>query len=553
MCPEQDTLYIFLIFIVIILLNHALYNQNNLYYTVLMDNESKNNFQKNRISFALDELSLSAAALSRESGVGASIINKWKKGSRSLTSRSHALRDVAAALLRLDTQGVLTEHYAPYRYENEDDTGALVAWLSGVPMPGMLGRIAPPTVPTSGEYTVEHVVYLGQKGFRKAAIAMLDYLMILPPNQTMTVLCQGKWEWFIQDITFVLQFIGKLKKVVERGTCLRVINRKGYSLADSAAFAGYWLTAHMKGYIRSLYYEGEMPKHVRFIASIPSYWSGRAEEDARVEDGLYVSIYTDPRETQCDAALCEEYAAISSPSSQYAFFESPLGDHENSRLWRSGSLPRWEEKGSLLPDGSFYALCRVPGIAIATQDEAHTVAGSDAIPSLPVYLLRYDESFATGPHKIILCREDVQEALGKERRMHEVLSAVLHRRAFVTCSILSAQLRRLLSAMEEREDFEVALMPRSAFEKIGIELISFRNSVTIGWLQDMSESVFCDDEATAGSFYGYLSLVWDRLHKGWKRKRNVAATLRKWLAGKELDGKDQDSKIVKNWDMTPKE
>ena len=519
----------------------------------VMEENKKNIFEKSRISFALDALSVSAAELSRKCGVDSSTINKWRTGSRGIRERSGSVRKVAAALLKLDADGVLAEHYAPYRGKNGNDTAAMTAWLSGTPLPGLTGRTEAPKAATTGDYLVQHMVYLGKSGFRKAALAMLDYLLILPPGQELTVLCQGRWDWFIRNIPFVLQFIAKLRKAVGRGTRMRMINRKGYSLADSSKFAGFWLTAHMKGYIRSLYYEGEMPREIRFVGSIPGYWSARAEEDNTVEDSLYVGAYTDPRETRRDAAICDEYAAFSKPSTQYAFFDSPDGNEDNECLWESGALPLWEEKGANEPDGSFNAICRVPGLALLTKNEVVAVAGSRELPALPDYLFRDDETFVPGPHKIILCREDVRDGLSKERRRHEVITAMLHSRAFVSREMLATQIRRLLTAMHDRVDFEVALMPKSAFEKLELELVCFKNSITIGWLQDGSESVLCNDEATAGSIYGYVGVVWDRLHMGWKRKRNVQATLRKWLAGKELDAQDSDSAAVLNWDVLPRE
>ncbi|MCL2167389.1 MAG: hypothetical protein FWH49_08915, partial [Clostridiales bacterium] len=460
---------------------------------------------------------------------------------------------VALALLRLDADGMLAAQYAPYKNGNGDEASAVAAWLSGTPLPGLTGRTEMPETPTAGDYLVQHMVYLGKGGFRKAALAMLDYLLILPPGQELTVLCQGRWDWFIRNIPFVLQFIAKLRRAVQRGTRMRMINRKGYSLADSSRFAGYWLAAHMKGYIRSLYYEGEMPREIRFVGSIPGYWSARAEEDHTVEDSLYVGSYTDPRETRRDAAICDEYAAVSKPSTQYAFFDCPAGSKENERLWESGGLPLWEEEGAKEPDGSFHVICRVPGLALLTRKEAGAIAGSDGVPALPDYLFCDNEAYTAGPHRVILCREDVREGLSKERRMHEVMSALLHRRAFVQREMLAAQIRRLLKAMQEHDNFEVALMPKSAFEKLELELVCFKNSITVGWLQDGSESVFCNDEATAGSIYGYIGVVWDRLHMGWKRKRNVQAMLRKWLAGKDLDATDRDSAAVLNWDVLPKE
>ncbi len=504
--------------------------------------------QKNRIDFAMDALSLSAATLSRAAGVDASIINKWRKGSRSMTKRSAALTDVAAALVRLDRDALLFEYYAPY-LEGDHAGEAMAAWLMDDAPPGLWGRVTPPKAPTSGEHTVEHMVYLGRAGFRKAALAMLDYVRLLPPGQTITVLCHGKWEWFVGDLPFVLLFISKLRQAVTRGTRLRMINRKGFSLADAPPFAGIWLTAHLKGYVRSLYYAEKPPRAIRFVASIPGSWSARAEEDDSVADSLYLTMHTHPRETRRDADFCQEYALKSRPASQYAFLSDPLGSRENRRLWRMGPLPTWNIKGAPLPDGSFFALCRVPGIGLTTWEEVYEIAGEDRLPPMPEYLLLGEGSFAPGPHKIILCREDVMEGFLKERRMNEVMSAILHRRAFAPRRILSSQVARLVEAMETREDFEVALMPRSAFAKLNLEMVSFRDSVTIAWLQDMSESVFNRDEATAKTFYSFLDYTWNKLQKGWKRKKTVSATLRKWMTGQELDQDWEPGAQEGSWDL----
>lgn len=101
-----------------------------------------------------------------------------------------------------------------------------------------------------------------------------------------------------------------------------------------------------------------------------------------------------------------------------------------------------------------------------TRAEWATVCGDDAPPELPEYLFALDESFTSGPHRVILCREDVREALGKERSQSLPLSTLLGRRVFVPRQMLAAQLQRLLAAAEAREDFEIALVPRSAFAKL---------------------------------------------------------------------------------------
>ncbi|MDL2218991.1 hypothetical protein LJC04_01455 [Ruminococcaceae bacterium OttesenSCG-928-O06] len=362
-------------------------------------------------------------------------------------------------------------------------------------------------------------------------------------------MCHGNYNWMVSDMAFVAAFLEKLQRAFARGTTITLINRKGYAIADIAAFAGPWLIAHLKGHIRSRYYEGEMPGNLRFIASIREYWSARVLEDPEVEDSLFLAMYTDVLDIRREVAECDEYLAISRPLSQYHFLQSPAGTPAEKKLWPAdGCLPGWNDLEA--PDGSFFASMRVPGFGVMTRAEFDQVAEGRA-PELPAFLFAGDAGFAPGPHKLVLCAEDVQEGLLKSRRMHEALSEVMGQRAFVPQSMLRAQLRRILAAMAQRDDFEVALVPRVAFASLQMDLICWRNSATVAWLQDRTESVYSFDEATSGAFYGFMGFLWGRLMAGWKNQDRVRRQLRRWLAGKGLESTEPDSAIVRGWRLFP--
>jgi len=360
-------------------------------------------------------------------------------------------------------------------------------------------------------------------------------------------------------VPFALQFLAKINGVIKRGTSFLLINRRGFGLENNAHFARFWLVAHLKGIIRSRYYEGDPPEEY-FVASIRGYWGGVVEIDATAEDQLISVMYTDPRNIRRAEAHCDAFIQRSIPASQYGFLKNPTGDADNAQSWQPGPLPVWrpetarnEQEAAARPDGSFSAICRVPSIGVMTRAEFGVVLGKDTPTPMPDYLFREDESFAAVPHKIILCRDDVRVGLLKERRLNEPLSALLRRKAYMRREQLADQLWRILGAMEQNDQFEVALLPRSAFAKLELEIVCWTNSAAVGWLQDGSESVFANDPITSSSFHVAVGHAWNRLHKGWKRQSLVKRTLRKWLAGKELDVREADSAIVRNWDLLPKE
>lgn len=502
----------------------------------------------NRLEYVMELLGLSAYAVGRLTDVDHSLISKWQRGERKMTPRSKKLQAVSGVLVAADKGGVLEPLLAPYRQQGETEVEAMHNYLLGDEQPALPPRTEKPQRQITGDYVKETRVFMGKKGFRKAILAIMEYVQLLPPGCEIIGLCQGRYDWIVEDMSFVVQFIEQLRKAERRGTHLTMINRKGYSVAETAAFAGPWLVAHLRGYIRSLYYEGSLPSDIRFAGSIAGYCSIRVIEDPEVEDSLYVEMTTDPRDMRRDEALCETYRRMSEPASQYAFLQSPAGDGANAQLWQPGGLPQINDQ---TPDGSFWALSRVPSFGILGPKEFDYLLGGDPMPEIPSYMLASPKGLTQGSYRIVLCREDVREGLGMEYRRNEPLSMLLHRDVEVPKEILQAQIRRLILAMEANAEFEVALMPRVAFAKMQLEMVCWKDSASVGWLQNARQSVYADDQATSGSFYGAIGFGWDKLLSGWKRKERVLRQLRKWVDGNDLDIVETDSTMVRNWSILP--
>ena len=508
-----------------------------------MPNSTKNV----HLNIIMDTLNVSAASLSKIAHVEASLINKWRRGSRQITNRSVALVSVAEALIALDTDNVLLKYYAPYQTDNNANVEALVNYLVEGDSPELLSGTTMDNVPKSGSYQMQYTVYLGKPGFRKAALAMLDYALLLPPGQTIVILCRGRYDWIVHDIPFVIQFVNKLQKALALKTRLLVVGRKGYTIGDVKLFAIPWLVAHMNGSIRSIYYEGDLKDDLRFVATIRDYWCARAIEEPLVEDNLRLRICTDPYETKKDVAVCEAFIEKSKPSSQYAFLSCPQGDEENEKKWTSGPLPPIYE--DIVPDGSFNTFCKIPILGVLTIEEIMEISGINSIedfPDIPDYLFSTEEDYLNAPHRIILCSEAIKECLMSKETELEVLSLIFGRKIYAKREKMIEIVKKLLFAMSQNDSFQVALMPRIAFSKMRLEMICFNDSVTVGWLQNGNESVLSVDNNSA-SFYEAINYIWDKSLQGWKRKTTVAKTLRKWLSGKGLDEATQDSAIVQNW------
>lgn len=484
---------------------------------------------KNRLDYLMGLLEIRASQLAEVSGVDHSLITKWRRGERQLSQRSKQLLPLARGLLQLDAQDRLTDILAPYRRENFRVSEDLAAYLIGRDMPTLAARLEPPTRPLSGEYIVQHRVYLGKKGMRSATIAMLDYVLRLPPGREIVAVCHGNFNWIIGDLGYVFMLIDRLRKAFERGTTLTVVNRKGFAISDVAMFAGPWMIAHLRGYIRSLYYEGEMPPGDCLVASIRDYWSLRMREDDEVEDGLYITMYSDPVDIRQDVRLCDQYRARAQSLTKYDVLQNPAGH----------IVPK--------PAQGIITIQRTPSISLTSRQEFLQLTHGER-DDFPEFFFAQERDLPHVPMRIIFCREDLREALGKTRFIQDMFAETVKRRVFVRREMLVGQLQRIIAALRDRDDVEVALVPRLAFERIGLEMAAYKDSAMLVWLSDSMQTVYSEDEVMSGSIYGYGEFIWGTLLAGWKRKSSVLRLLLRWLREEGLDEEEAISAQVRGWD-----
>ena len=498
--------------------------------------------EKTRLDTAMKAIQISAVALAGEAGISASLISRCQKGLRPLTAKSSAAQQLAAALARLDTGGALDDLLAPWCVGDTDKRDALLLFLAGQPMPGLPAQAAATPVPRSGEYSGTFRVLLGNRGFRKAALVILVYMLELPPGQSLTVCAYAGYGLWHGSLPFAAQFLYKLAAVAKRGARLTLVSRDAEGLSGSPELSVYWLVVQLKGILRSYTYNGPAPGEY-FAAVIPGHLGGTAEADDTAEDGLITTLYTDPRGIRRHEELCAEYVRQSAPAGQFGFFRHPTGNSEHGQVWQAGTL---------LGSGGFSHICQVPGFGITTQKEWRELCGKEPPPPLPEWLFSADGVFENAPHRLALCREEVQAGLAQNRRLHGPISDILGRKVYLPRKMLAAQLGRILDAMGQNPQFEVALVPRSVFQKLELELVHWPGGAAVGWLQNGSESLIATDAPTCTAYANAAGQIWGKLQKGWKRPKTVKATLRRWLAGEGLDEASTDSKMVENWELLPK-
>lgn len=477
----------------------------------------------------MSRLQISSSKLAEVSGVDHSLITKWRRGDRKLTVRSKSLRPVASALLEIDTGDVAKTLAYPFHIEGDSEESALAMYLVSEHVPGLHPAAKPVKRQTSGHYTVVHHVYLGKKGLRDALLSTLDYILTLPGNQTAYAVMHGNYNWLVDDADFARVVGEKVQQVFANGTRLVIVHREDPVITSVGILAAPWMRAHMTGDITSLYYHGDMPLGDSMVMGIKDYWSLRMREDPEVEDSIYVTMYTEPFDVRQDIKLCEQYCTLSEPVTQYG--------------------PMEEIVFTGPPDtcNGIYAIQRTISLGFIKQRELDEIAGGSVV--VPELFVQPEYDCPNLPIRMILCVEDMQEALRKKRRLNKVLSQVLKRRVYVSSEILRKQLSRILHAMTMHEQFEVALVPRAAFEKIGLEMLALRDGVLFAWLEENMHAGYSEGKAMSEAMYYFGDCLWERLLAGWKRKSSVRRQLRKWLKGEELDDPPRETSAIRNWNM----
>lgn len=500
----------------------------------------------------MELLDISARELSRYCGLSFSLIARLKKGKRPLTYRSKALTILAKTFLELDDTGRLDNLIGLSQTTEQEKRATLCQFLVGQDHPAMPSRFSPPELQFSGEYLVQQQVFLGVVGFQRTAFLMLDYVLSLPPKQKIFICAHDKFELWHMNPHFAAGFMQKVNEVAQRGTRIFLINQDVPAVIGSPWLSTYWLVAHLRGFLRTFYYKGKVPAEV-FVACIPNYWGGVATLDATAEDGLLITLSTDPRFVMSYNEHVNKYLSQSRQGVQYDFLKNPAGLDKPAKCWQPGPLPvvPTQEKEKL--NGGFDAINRIPLFGCLTKQHWQLICKGHNAPPIPDYLFRSTESYPTAPHRIILCREDVFAGLTQTKITNEALSNLLGQPIIITQAIFRNLLEDLLMEMRHNKQFQVALVPQSAFQKLEIEFTHWNSSAAVGWLQDMSGSMLACDPAYCVSFATAMDYIWEQLRPGWKRYRQVSTTLRDWLEGENLPTAFEDSAVVQNWQLMPKQ
>lgn len=494
-------------------------------------------------NFALlcDLLEVSPKHLSDAISADITLVSRWRTGNRKLMPGRDWATHIAEYLLVLDDQidhpicNKLLQAYFPGRSisSNQVRTELLAQFLS---MPGQArpeyqqrrfellsalfpGRVRMPGHTGSGE---SGKPIFGVAGLQSTVMEFIAIAAKAEKPCTLKFACPIGLDMLIGDENFALRFLDKLNVLFERGFRLEVCLSGEYKPTIINQFTRRWMWAHMRGYIKSYFYDHKANGHImteRMMAVIPDRAAFVVFDIDRPAPGAYTSLLEENQAVNDVEKRVDELVENAKQQIQYHFFENPA------------SYLRGVEINLNRP---CYSLAQMPHFGIAKVEDYPALFGMDEeqIERLKLnyapLLITPDEFPSNVTVRYIFCQDEIDEKLMKSRHGVAELSEMLDKQIYMTTRMLARQLRNLQQLMQRCHNFEIAFLPRYMIESLQLQLTVWGNSAAIGSVL-LVESSACKEPRVCAILNGQFEQIWKGLPLMLRSRSEANKKLAMWM------------------------
>ena len=362
------------------------------------------------------------------------------------------------------------------------------------------------------------------RGIEAVRIGLLDFLDLIgkfPEPQQMSFVFTEGLSMYLDEAYFGQLFMGKFMKLFEKGHRMFVAMRSDRAISDAWYFHKIKLYAHMKGYIKTLYYADFLPQGKDKLLGLAgdklsikvtreSLWD---VENARVD------IRND-LETAADIKKqIQGFASRGRPFAHYDYLNEPKGLLQNVNIYK---------------DQPSYVFSRLPHFGVAAPKafaECFALSGDelDAIQN-EFFPLLLDPSYFNDdiPVRHIFCEDDINSMLMKKRHQSHELSAMIGRKAWMSTAYLVRQLKAIQALLKAHKNYEACFVKREDFSKLMIQIGVWGNEAVICWL-DEKYSVACKEYLIVTGLLGYCFREWNEIPNNVKNRHAVSRKLAQWV------------------------
>ncbi len=477
------------------------------------------------LSFLMEELNITVKELSSALNVDYSLVSKWKRNTRPLTSKNIHLKNLAKFFMdienKIDEEKLerLLKIYNPQidLDSSQDIEHNLCLWFTGSFSPLLqedkLNKIKGKA--SRGEYDSEFSVFRGNTGRREAVLQFMDYIIGLEEKQKLLLFSQEELSWMLEDQEFLKTWQAKLFEILQKGHIIKIIHCIDRDSRSLAKIILEWLPLYFAGGLQSWYYPkycDALFKNTFFVLENHLAIHG-LQGDGR--DNRYTAVYYDKQTT-----------------SQFTWMFNNLLKECNT-LVQTFPFVNKESitetfKGTELLNHMSIMVSNYPPISFLSESTFESVLDENKLsPEKREKCLNYYNSLKKivnprkekANHFHIYSKRAIELILTKENFEYLDLSAIAEKKIKIKSNIFRKHLTNLLSVLQTSKNFEVALIPGDIFK---INLFVREDDYVFAWEGENAKKIVMANEPTvvATFLYQYLDF-WEQAPRNSKEKSIV--------------------------------
>lgn len=173
------------------------------------------------LGYLMDRLGLSTAGLARRLHVDASLVSKWRSGSRRLNVKSVYFEEICAMLLEQDGTALDDALHSLVLLKDSEDSPDTAVLLRRVLTDRHFTVPRAFTLRTEAVCTAEIAVYTSGEGRRQAISDLLDVAEAMEMPGEMLYVDSEQSRWLLEDPVYAQEWVGRMLGLLDRGFIFR--------------------------------------------------------------------------------------------------------------------------------------------------------------------------------------------------------------------------------------------------------------------------------------------------------------------------------------------
>lgn len=470
------------------------------------------------LGYLMDRMGLSAAALARRLHVDASLVSKWRSGSRHLNPRSMYFDDICSMLLE-QNEIVLSEAlYSLMPLENPAAQGDTAARLRSVLADRHFTVPKALIVRTEALCTAEIAIYTSGEGRRQAISDLLDVAETMETPGELLYVDSEQSGWLMEDTAYAKKWVERMKRLLDRGFLFRIALHFSVSVEKFVAFFQICnpLIFHRNAqWYYHQYYDENIYWFSFFILEHAMSVSGMSMSPGQTSTTVYTDAYSVLQHRSVF------HMVLSSCRPVFTSL-SPLTGTETARQLLAGS-PACSKLFAYLP---------VPAFIMADEPLFHEILRDNGITGTAASICRElnrsmrtmkEQHLQDGQFIQILQMDEMKRRL-QAGFISTSLSLLGSRRVVISPAQYARGLKELIRDLEQYPSYRLLLAAPEDEIRLPAMNCWCKDSC---WMVQMDSQGFrlCREPTFCGAASIVLEQGWRRVPPGRKDSRAVAASL----------------------------